>query len=986
MHRGTPTNDPQGFDQLPHPKGRVEGDGPGDVRRPSTLLTPLDEEVTPIEEGLRDECPIAVRHRFNGGPGVERDGREWVGRRLKNGQVVQRVDVSRLQGEALHVVVVGQRGFSPKLRHVTEVEQWGGVAGRKAPGALVFGNGEVVGMGLLVGHARPHRGHVGGADCRRRAQRCCEHQGRGRDNEQQQRTRGPLLGSCVPLPQGRRHPNDGTRRAAPEWSRVGAASGRMDGMGLKQRWRAVCREGVLLDPIGTSNVALHAHEPPSLPGAWLLSVAASLFNVWSLRGEARVVAYPNDSGMHLQMSALASHLLRAGLSPFDHWYPLLSLGSPFFVQYQSLSAVLTGAIGSLGSVGSVYALSLYLLLALWPLLVYASARLLTLERWVAGVAALLSPLLFTVTGRGFGHQSYIWIGSGLWSQLFAMWTLPLAWALSWRWVARREHFLGATVAVSLTISLHFLTGYLALMSVGVWLLIVPSAWRGRLVRAGLLGAAVLLTTLPVTLPIVQHSTWLAVNQFQVGTTINNSYGAPQVVSWLLHGEVFDWHRLPIISVAALIGAGVSLDRWRRDERSRALLGVLTLSMVLFCGRPTFTWLIGLLPGNQNLLLQRYIMGVHLAGLYLAGVGVVSVVRALSQQVQQRAPTVDSILRHSLAGTWLWLGSTAVVAVALVASLPGLAQVAHYDGSSRSLIALQQRADATSGRDIQQLVARALSMGSGRFYAGMPSNWGRSFYVGDVPVYIYLEQLNVDAVGFTLRTSGLVTDPECYFDQNNGADYAMFGVRYLLLPRGSSAPLPAAHLVTAAGPYALWEVNNSVDTSLVQVVDSYDVLKATNATLGPVTSRYLRSPYASAGIYPLIAFAGASPGRPTLHSLVHHFPAGEVTSQQADLVNAQTVRATVHLHRTAVVLVKVAFDPGWQVRVDGVVQPLVMLAPALLGVTVAPGTHHVVFTYHGYSGYPLDLAIAVVTITGVAVGERWWRRRTVKFAVSSTSAR
>ena len=748
-------------------------------------------------------------------------------------------------------------------------------------------------------------------------------------------------------------------------------NGRME---LRTRWDSVRREAALLDPVGTSNVALTYDEPASMPGAWLLAIAAALFNLWSLRGEARVVAYPNDSGLHLQMTALASHLLRAGLSPFDHWYPLLSLGSPFFVQYQSLSAVVTGALGGIWSVTTVYALSLYLLLALWPFLVYLSARLLQLDRWVAGVAALLSPLLFTVTGRGFGHQSYIWIGSGLWSQLFAMWTLPLAWAFTWRWVARREHFFAATVTVSFTIGLHFLTGYLALLSIGVWLLIVPTAWRGRLLRAAILGVAVVLTTLSVTLPIVLHGTWLAVNQFQVGTTINNSYGAPQVLAWLVRGDVFDWHRLPLISLAALVGAVVCARRWRQDERSRVLLGAFTLSLVLFSGRPTFTWLIGLLPGNQNLLLQRYIMGLHLAGLYLAGVGVVWALRAATHIVNQRAPRVVATWQRSLDGQWRWLATVAVVAIGLVAASPGLVQVTHYDGSSRNLIALQQRADSTSGRDIAQLVAVAQSRGPGRIYAGMPSNWGHRFYVGEVPVYIYLEQLNVDAVGFTLRTSGLVTDPECYFDEQNSADYAMFAVRYLLLPRGSQAPIAAAHQLASAGPYALWEVASTVDTKLVQVVDTFHALRATNATLGPVTRAYLRSPYAGDGIYPLIAFAGAPAGVATLQTLKGHTPAGVVTAQRSDLVDAQRVGATVQLDRRGVVLVKVAFDPGWEARVDGVAQPLVMLAPALIGVSVGPGVHHVVFSYHGYAAYPLDLTVAAITLVAVGVGEVWWRRR------------
>jgi hypothetical protein len=120
-------------------------------------------------------------------------------------------------------------------------------------------------------------------------------------------------------------------------------------------------------------------------------------------------------------------------------------------------------------------------------------------------------------------------------------------------------------------------------------------------------------------------------------------------------------------------------------------------------------------------------------------------------------------------------------------------------------------------------------------------------------------------------------------------------------------------------------------------------------------------------------------------LAHHTPAGVVRSQRVDLVNAQTAEATVTLQRRGVVLLKAAFDPGWQVRVDGVTQPLVMLAPALLGVTVGPGSHHVVFTYHGYAGYPLDLALAVVTLLAVALGEKWWRRRTVHSVVDEDPA-
>jgi len=40
-----------------------------------------------------------------------------------------------------------------------------------------------------------------------------------------------------------------------------------------------------------------------------------------------------------------------------------------------------------------------------------------------------------------------------------------------------------------------------------------------------------------------------------------------------------------------------------------------------------------------------------------------------------------------------------------------------------------------------------------------------------------------------------------------------------------------------------------------------------------------------------------------------------------------------------------------------------------------GEHHVVvFTYHGFGGYPVLDSLAVATLIGVGVGPWWWRRR------------
>jgi Bacterial membrane protein YfhO len=711
-----------------------------------------------------------------------------------------------------------------------------------------------------------------------------------------------------------------------------------------------------------------------LRGLHTLVMLAITFNLWSLRFERLPVAYPNDSGMHLQMTTLAMNLLRHGISPFDHWYPLLSLGSPFFVQYQSFSAVLIGAISPLFGVQNTFAWSLYLLLSLWPLCVYWSTRLLSWGRWESAIAAALSPLIFTVTGRGFGHQSYVWIGSGLWSQLFAMWTLPLAWAFSWRYISQRKSLLPAVVMLSLTIIFHFLTAYLAGLTLGVWILIRPSQFFARTKRALILGVASLLSTAWVTLPLFLHSKWLAVNQFQVGTVINDSYGARQVLSWLFRGDIYDWKRLPEMTVLVAIGLVVCLARWSYDERARAIVGAWVLSLLLFFGRPTLGPLINLLPGNQSLLLQRYIMGVHLAGLVLAGVGAVATATFVYREIAQRAPDFLSASRRFLLESSPWLRAPLIVALIVALLTPAWTQISRYDASSAAWITYQRGVAPSQGAQMNALISLAESLGGGRIYAGMPSNWGHHFYVGSVPVYIYLEQHNVDAVGFTLRTSSLMTDPEAYFDEFVPGDYAALGVHYIILPVGHQPPVHAT-LLRTEGPYRLWQVDSARASALIQVVDTYGVIFANNANLGLQTKGFLQSTLPGRAVYSTISYAGQSAPAPTLTSLSdQHGIAGVVVHQRQDLVYGQDASATVIARRRAVVLLKVAYDPGWKATVDGHAAPTIMLAPALVGVEVSAGYHVVTFTYHGYGDYGVLYGVAVVTLLGVGLGPWWWRRR------------
>lgn len=64
-----------------------------------------------------------------------------------------------------------------------------------------------------------------------------------------------------------------------------------------------------------------------------------------LRATVRPAQFLNDSAVHEQMVRFAAAQLRAGHDPLTSWYPYLGLGSPQFMHYQSLPAMLTGLAG-----------------------------------------------------------------------------------------------------------------------------------------------------------------------------------------------------------------------------------------------------------------------------------------------------------------------------------------------------------------------------------------------------------------------------------------------------------------------------------------------------------------------------------------------------------------------------------------------------------------------------------------------------------------
>ncbi len=450
------------------------------------------------------------------------------------------------------------------------------------------------------------------------------------------------------------------------------------------------------------------------------------------------------------------------------------------------------------------------------------------------------------------------------------------------------------------------------------------------------------------------------------------------------------------------------------------------SFLLECGRTTFGPLADIVPGHQDIYFRRFAVGFQLAWLLLAGNGLVALGRAVTRLVRagaSRAPAPDeqpvreertvseeqrareerpapeeqrareerpapeeqrareerpvprSRRRPAMACRW----AIAVMIVAAVASGLGavVARVTSLDSENGNAIAYQALADRTQGAEVDSLVEVMKSIGPGRVYAGTVLNWGSRFRVGGIPVYKYLETQSVDVMVYSATTTTLMDDPEFSFNERVPGDYALFGVSYLLLPTWMQ-PLVPAELVGTQSIYSLWKVDG---VGYATVVDTVGSLEEDRADIGPVSRGYLDSSLPGLGLYLTVGYEGQPAAEPTDPGAASEAsagapgtgipgtgipsPAGSIVSQTDDLADGN-VQLKVDMSRRAVVALSVTYDPGWTVWVDGRRAMTEMLVPALLGVTVGPGTHTVKFAYVGFPYYDLLFTVGASLVVLPAI--------------------
>lgn len=702
------------------------------------------------------------------------------------------------------------------------------------------------------------------------------------------------------------------------------------------------------------------------------------FNLWLYRLEPTAKIDPNDNTFQYALVERTNQIWDYNkLALFDHWVPNWAEGYNLPYYYSHIPQIiivathrlLSFARGPLASLElfQYYHLIIYLLLCFFPLSIFLALRIIGVSWLSAGFGALLATQLSTDGLYGLDPASFLWRGYGLSSQLFAMIWLPLAIAYSYRGKA-----LPAILFLAATTAGHLGIGIIAFFSVSIISLgnLSHLSYLGNLKKLFFIYAGVFLLLGYWILPILLHgnyhniSFWDPVWKF-------DSYGAIPTLTRLFNGELFDFGRLPILTILIFLGL-FSIDHW-----PFSILFIFWLLM--YFGRTTWGGLIDLVPGMADFHLSRFIVGLHIAGLFLAPIGV--------EWIFSKIKFVKYIL---------------LVLLVLLVFPQTIRYATHND-------VLIQQANTNYDKQIADAdllindLKSLISTHPGRVFAGRGGTWGKDFRIAETPYYMYLSTYGLPTILWLPETWSPNSDIEQYFSEDQEKDYNLYNIRYVVAPPDQETQ-PFWKKIQETPSWILYSVDTDgyITTGIKPAIVSVSKENFIN-----LVRLWIQSDYHKQGLFPELTFDRDYPkttGLPNFkmldevtyqvpdgskHNLFSEPPSylGDLSnlgnlkilsqSQEADMVFRASVEISEDCTECLIIL-KQSFHPSWQATVDGKRAKTLTVFPFYTAIKLeTPGIHEVVFSYK-VSGLKIFLlAISLINCLGVTIFVLLKRRNTSK---------
>jgi hypothetical protein len=703
--------------------------------------------------------------------------------------------------------------------------------------------------------------------------------------------------------------------------------------------------------------------------AYSLVFFAIVFNAVFLMGEVAVSTFSlNDEVLHLTATQEASSALNQNLDPTDFWLTQIGLGFPLFHYYQHLPHVVLAGLNQVTSsflpLPRLFDFSRYLLLVFFPLSVFWAMRRFDFDYLAAGLSAVIASLLATNGLYGIEYGSYIWKGYGLYTQLWAMFFLPLALAEIYRTIRKEGSWFWPIFLSALVLLSNLLYGYILVVSAVLFVFLKPDIPEifSRLKRlAGIFICTALVTAyffVPfiLDLPYLNRSGWEEPFKY-------NSFGALEVLNNLVSGNLFDYGRLPVLTLVFFLAALVVVTQWKK-EKYRLLLVVTFFWLLVYFGRSTWGDLVNVLPFSQDLHFHRFIGGFQVGAVMVTGAG--------------------------LSLTWQWLKKFSLknpsYKIPLVAGIifllllsPVFLERAHFFQQNTLLKTASQNAFLSKNQEILEIKDTLNNVPPGRVYAGLPADFGNDprYKIGFVPLYAIMPQLGYDSFGYAYSAFPLSTDVRLNFNNTKPEQYNLFNIRYVALHKTQTPPYMYSK-IREFDDFILYQVPTTgyfdlVDVPAVFYGDKSNFYYHNTKWLSSSLPNQKQHPIFELGnkpenTYDLPVFSFQETEEKILSNLTRLQPAGGEIFHET--MSTNEYRAEFVASRESYLMLKTNYHPGWDVTLDDKKVNTVMLAPGFIGIKVDQGTHEVIFSYQPPS-FRLPLFVLGVLVL-VILGFYQWK--------------
>ena len=664
----------------------------------------------------------------------------------------------------------------------------------------------------------------------------------------------------------------------------------------------------------------------------------------------------------------------------DHWVPNWAQGYnlPYYYShipqiimvgsYRLLSPVISSSL----SLFQYYHLNIYLLLSLFPLSLFIAFRILKFPWLTAGIAALFASQISTDGLYGIDQSSFLWRGWGLSSQLFALFWFPLAIAsiIQWTKDSTRKLYICSIVFLVLTTVGHLGIGMMTFLAIPIicltpTIIIVAEKEEKRQIIESLIRGVKQTVFLAIP-PLLILSYWIVPaflnNNFHNISVWDpvwkfNSFGAKEAVTMFVNGTLFDFGRFPMFTILVFIGLFATI------QNGFPHIAFLFLSfLLLFFGRTTWGGLLNMIPGMSEFHQHRFIVGVHLAGLFLIPIGISWIITKISKFVQR-------IIKIEPAQTIIVLS----ILVSISLYLFVIQQTISYASYNTTLIqganeAYQQNKDSFDL--LLETLKERQKARPGRIYA-LRGNEGKAFQIASTPYYMQLSTYGIPTVLWLPETWSMNSDTEQFFSEDNPSHYNLYNIKYIVAPP-TKKPQPFWKLLKETKEWILYETSTD---GYIGVGTAPSIVSSKKTDIINLIHLWIQSDYHKQFIFPQLSMkntlstSALAQFRMTdpvtymtpdniIHNLFAEPPIYEnpptleknvqpiILSQSSDTDMIFKTRVEISAPcPTCVVVLKQTYHPNWTVTVNGKKTKAIIVFPFFVGVRLeTPGTYDITFSY------------------------------------------